>query len=105
MTTRVIVSRQDGVAEVRLNRPDKMNALDLGMFEGLVETGRALAGEKSLRAVVLSGEGRAFSAGLDFASFAALAEGSDGAGRLLRREPGGAANYAQQGASGWMGMA
>ncbi|MBI2526074.1 MAG: crotonase/enoyl-CoA hydratase family protein [Candidatus Rokubacteria bacterium] len=104
MTARVIVSTQDGVAEVRLNRPDKMNALDLGMFEALVETGRALAGEASLRAVVLSGEGRAFSAGLDFASFMALAEGSDGAGRLLRREPGGTANHAQQAASVWMDL-
>ncbi len=104
MTTRVIVSRQDGVADVRLNRPDKLNALDLAMFEGLVETGRALAGEAALRAVVLSGEGRAFSAGLDFASFMALAEGSDGAGRLLRREPGNAANYAQQAASVWMDL-
>ncbi len=101
MTDRVIVSRQDGVAEVRLNRPDKMNALDLAMFEGLVETGRALAGDASLRAVVLSGEGRAFCAGLDFASFAALAQGSDAAGRLLRREPGHAANYAQQAAWVW----
>ncbi|MBI3109091.1 MAG: enoyl-CoA hydratase/isomerase family protein, partial [Candidatus Rokubacteria bacterium] len=105
MTTRVIVATQDGVAEVRLNRPDKMNALDLAMFEALVETGRALAGEKSLRAVVLSGEGRAFSAGLDFASFAALAEDSDGARKLLRREPGGAANYAQQAVFVWMDLA
>ena len=104
MTTRVIVSTQDGVADVRLNRPDKMNALDLAMFEGLVETGRALATEKSLRAVVLSGEGRAFSAGLDFASFAALAEGSDGARRLLQREAGGAANYAQQAVFVWMDL-
>jgi enoyl-CoA hydratase/carnithine racemase len=101
MTDRVSVSRQDGVAEVRLNRPEKLNALDLAMFEGLVETGRALAGDASLRAVVLSGEGRAFCAGLDVACFAGLAQGSDAAGRLLGREPGAAANHAQQAAAVW----
>jgi enoyl-CoA hydratase/carnithine racemase len=50
-----------------------MNAIDPAMFEGLCDTGRALADEKSVRAVVLSGEGRAFCAGLDFSSFGAMA--------------------------------
>jgi enoyl-CoA hydratase/carnithine racemase len=58
MSERVIVSKQGGVAEVRLNRPEKLNALDAAMFEGLVETGKALAADRSLRAIVLCGEGR-----------------------------------------------
>lgn len=57
-----------GVARVRLDRPDKLNALTLDMLEDLVETGRRLRSERSLRAVVLSGSGRSFCAGLDFAS-------------------------------------
>ena len=48
----------EGVADVRLNRPDKMNALDHAMFEALVEAGDALAARPAVRAVVLSGEGR-----------------------------------------------
>ena len=71
---------------MRLNRPEKMNALDRPMFEALVETGRALAADRALRAVVLSGEGRGFCAGLDFASFMAMAgESSDPGPTLLDR--------------------
>jgi enoyl-CoA hydratase/carnithine racemase len=62
-----------GVADVRLNRPDKLNAIDAAMFAGLVEAGEQLAADPSLRTVVLSGEGRAFCAGLDMASFQAMA--------------------------------
>lgn len=61
---------EDGVAEVRLTRPDKMNALDPEMFARIIEAGSTLQRMKGLRAVVLSGEGRAFCAGLDLANFA-----------------------------------
>lgn len=108
---RVTVSVEDGVADVRLNRPGKLNALDLAMFEALVATGTTLAREPSLRAVVLSGEGRAFSAGLDLASFAASAGlsaadggaggGDEGGHPLLAREPGSLANRAQRAAWVW----
>lgn len=60
----------DGVAQVRLTRGDKMNALDPEMFERIIEAGSVLRRMKGLRAVVLSGEGRAFCAGLDTSSFA-----------------------------------
>ncbi|WP_298469449.1 crotonase/enoyl-CoA hydratase family protein [uncultured Erythrobacter sp.] len=59
----------DGVAQVRMTRGDKMNALDPEMFERIIEAGSALHKMEGLRAVVLSGEGRAFCAGLDTASF------------------------------------
>ncbi|GAA1151282.1 crotonase/enoyl-CoA hydratase family protein [Ornithinicoccus hortensis] len=58
----------DGVARVRLDRPDKLNALTLPMLSELAATAHRLAGDRGLRAVVLSGEGEAFCAGLDFAS-------------------------------------
>ncbi len=55
----------DGVAHVRLARPDKLNALTLGMLDDLVRTARSLGRDHAVRAVVLSGEGPAFCAGLD----------------------------------------
>lgn len=73
MSDRVTVQVDGGVADVRLNRPDKLNALDNGMFTALVDTGAKLARDATVRAVVLSGEGRAFSAGLDFSGFVSMA--------------------------------
>ena len=78
MSDRVTVHITDGVADVRLNRPDKLNALDGDMFVALVDTATRLARDTSVRAVVLSGEGRAFSAGLDFSGFTAMAGGGRG---------------------------
>lgn len=103
MSDRMLVNVKDGVADVRLNRADKMNALDLPMFEALVETGRALAAQREVRAVVLSGEGRGFCAGLDFTSFASMA----GAGgerpkrNLFDRDAESPANFAQRAAWIW----
>jgi enoyl-CoA hydratase/carnithine racemase len=72
---RVTVTIADGVADVRLNRPDKRNALDPAMFAGLVGAGERLKSEPGLRAVVLSGAGPDFCAGLDFGSFQAMRDG------------------------------
>jgi enoyl-CoA hydratase/carnithine racemase len=74
MSDRVTVHVEGGVADVRLNRPDKLNALDGDMFAAIVDAGARLARDASVRAVVLSGEGRAFCAGLDFSGFTAMAE-------------------------------
>jgi enoyl-CoA hydratase/carnithine racemase len=102
MSDRVIVSMQDGIADVRLNRAEKMNALDPPMFEALVETGNRLAGDRSLRAIVLSGEGRAFCAGLDFGSFMGMTGGGERFGsQLIQRSAGEVGNYAQQAAFVW----
>lgn len=59
---------EDGIAHVRLERPDKLNALTLDILDDLVTTARMLRSDKRLRAVIISGEGDAFCAGLDFAS-------------------------------------
>ena len=106
MSDRVSVSISRGVADVRLVRPDKMNALDAAMFDALVATSERLAHEKGLRAVVLSGEGRAFCAGLDMGRFAAMNEkGGNGiAGgetRDLSARTHGLANFPQQAVWGW----
>ncbi len=73
MSDRVSITVDNGIADVRLNRPDKLNALDPAMFQGIVDAGEGLKGEKGVRVVVLSGEGRGFCAGLDFGSFQAMA--------------------------------
>jgi enoyl-CoA hydratase/carnithine racemase len=103
MSDRVVISlAEDGVADVRLNRPDKLNALDAEMFEALVAAGDGLAREPGLRAVVLSGEGRAFCAGLDFASFQQTAEpGVRPARNLFERSGGSPANHAPRAAWVW----
>jgi enoyl-CoA hydratase/carnithine racemase len=101
---RVSVAVSEGVADVRLNRPEKLNALDQAMFDALVETGGRLGEDPSVRAVVLSGEGRAFCSGLDFASFQAMAGSNAGAGvtsRLGNREVDRITNHGQQAAYVW----
>src|ERR1017187_1492344 len=72
---RVTVAITDGVADVRLARPDKRNALDAAMFAALVTVGERLKSEPGVRAVVLSGEGPDFCAGLDFGMFQAMRDG------------------------------
>ena len=72
---RVTVTITDGVADVRLNRPEKRNALDNAMFAGLIAAGERLKAEPGVRAVVLSGEGPDFCAGLDFGAFQAMRDG------------------------------
>jgi len=64
------INSSNGIAHVKLNRPDKLNALDLAMFEALAETAEQVAKDKSIRAVILSGEGRAFCTGLDVKAIA-----------------------------------
>ncbi|MEU4689087.1 crotonase/enoyl-CoA hydratase family protein [Actinoplanes sp. NPDC023714] len=64
----VSVSVLDGIAQVRLNRPDKLNALTLDTLDELVLTARRLRRDRTLRAVVVAGEGESFSSGLDIAA-------------------------------------
>jgi enoyl-CoA hydratase/carnithine racemase len=100
MSDRITVRVEGHVADVRMNRADKLNALDYEMFQALIETGRELAARKDVRAVVLSGEGRAFCAGLDFASFMALA-GEGDAPDLFDRSARSPANVAQAAGYVW----
>jgi len=71
----------DGVVELQLARADKMNALDPAMFDALIEAGEALRSDTAVRAVVISGQGKAFCAGLDMASFERM--GQDAASAVL----------------------
>jgi enoyl-CoA hydratase/carnithine racemase len=99
---RILVEIAGGVADVRLNRPDKLNALDPGMFEALVAVGERLAQTPALRVVVLSGAGRGFCSGLDKGTFASMAsERRDLALSDLKTRTHGIANAVQQAALEW----
>lgn len=85
MNDRVSITVTDHIADVRLTRADKMNAIDPAMFEGIGEAIDALHPRNDVRCVVLSGEGKAFCAGLDMAS---MAGGGSGLSRVDRNEQG-----------------
>src|SRR4030066_263369 len=75
----VIVERQGGVATIRMNRPDRMNAYDFEMGKELLDAVSALGDDPGVRCIVFTGSGRAFSAGGDvalMASFRAEAAGN-----------------------------
>lgn len=92
----------DGIADVRLVRTDKMNAIDSAMWSALAEAVDQLKAMPKLRVVVLSGEGRAFCAGLDLASLADAREpGTSSAGSNLAERTRGIANDVQYAAWGW----
>jgi enoyl-CoA hydratase/carnithine racemase len=102
MNDRISITVENHVADVRLTRADKMNALDPAMFQGIIAAGEELAAMKGVRAVVLSGEGRSFCAGLDMASMAGggANAGSGSISKLTERTHGNA-NMFQQVAMLW----
>ena len=80
IAARVSVTMHEGIAHVRLTRPDKRNALDDAMFEAIAQAGERVKHDTSVRAVVLSGDGASFCAGLDFGGFQAMGSGNSGDG-------------------------
>lgn len=83
MSRHITTTIQDGIGHVRLARPDKLNALTLDMLDDLVAAAHGLRADRRLRAVVISGEGDSFCAGLDFGS--AMKKPSGIATRFLPR--------------------
>ena len=100
MTDRVVVNIENHVATVTLNRADKHNAVDVAMFEALIETGEVLAKDRSLRAVVLHGAGESFCAGIDVSVFSGKGIGASGAENLQPRADS-PANFYQSAAYVW----
>jgi enoyl-CoA hydratase/carnithine racemase len=106
MADLVTIDKSGGVADVRLNRPDKYNALSPDMFEAIIAAGQSLLAAKDVRVVVLSGNGRGFCAGLDFSSFQGMAgapRASGGASdaNLFKRTSAEPENRAQRPAMIW----
>ena len=100
MTDRLDVDIDDRVAIVRLNRPQKHNAIDIDMFEAIIATGDRLAGDSSVRAVVLTGAGDHFCSGIDISVFQGAGIGAAGSGRMnpVTDSP---ANFFQKAAFAW----
>ena len=95
MSQRVTIEVTDHVAVVTLNRPEKHNALDGAMFEGIVEAADQVAQMPEVRAVVLHGAGPSFCSGLDVSAFGSL-------DTILDRPDGQRANVAQRTCTGWI---
>jgi enoyl-CoA hydratase/carnithine racemase len=97
---RVRIEISDHVALVTLTRPDKHNALDRPMFEGIIGAAERCQSEPGLRAVVIHGQGPSFCSGLDVAGLMAGAEdGADPIAERLREEP---PNWFQRTAYNWI---
>ncbi len=95
------LERHGAVAEVRLNRPERHNALDWPLFQALVEVGESLAAQADVRAVVLAGNGPSFCSGLDYPAMMAVPEAfREG----FTRAEGAEANRVQQAAWVWKRM-
>ncbi|MES2065564.1 MAG: crotonase/enoyl-CoA hydratase family protein [Pseudomonadota bacterium] len=101
MNGRVTITRSAGIAEVRLSRADKLNAIDGPMFDALEQAAHSLATMPDLRAIVISGEGRAFCAGLDLQNFSTMAGNHALPWRDLAERTHGEANQAQHVVLAW----
>ena len=97
----VTIDIKNNIASVRLNRPEKYNALNPEMFKAIIEAGETLLNDPSVRAVVLSGEGKGFCAGLDFQSFMEMKDTKTEDLDLFGNPEGTPANYAQYPAYIW----
>lgn len=87
MSERVTISIHDGIADVKLTRADKRNALDPAMFLAIAEAGERLKTEPGVRAVVLSGDGPSFCAGLDMSSMQSIGDApQEGTGESTKQE-------------------
>ena len=106
MSDRVTIEIDGGVADVRLNRPEKINAFDVGMFHALVEAGESIKADPTVRAVVLSGNGKGFCSGLDFENFQKMAGASPdiSVGDVGERDESRVTNLGQQACYVWTEM-
>jgi 2-(1,2-epoxy-1,2-dihydrophenyl)acetyl-CoA isomerase len=77
MTDALIVERADGVATLTLNRPDSMNSLSVELKDALVDAVAEITADETVRAVVLTGAGRAFCVGQDLREHEALLASGD----------------------------
>ncbi len=104
MTDAVTIDCSNGIATVTLNRPDKHNAIDSDMIQGLIAAQHAIAANGSVRVVVLTGAGKSFCAGLDMANIGNMASGdltADSAAHAYDDLSPAGANLVQQLGWGW----
>lgn len=100
MSQRITTTIDRHVVTVTLNRAEKRNAVDMAMFEAIIETAESLAADPGVRAVVLQGDGGHFCAGIDVSLFQGAGIG-DKLSELLEPRPGSKANFFQSAAIAW----
>ena len=103
MSEALVMSTQDHVATVTLNRPAKHNALNVELFAALADAGTALATDTSVRAIVLQGEGPSFCAGIDLSVLQNA--GEELSPEMLQPVDGSVANFFQRAAYVWREVA
>lgn len=103
MSERVIITEQNGIATVTLNRPEKKNALDLDLIEALVSAANDLAHRRDIRAVILTGAGGTFCAGLDISAMPQIAKVAASNGGIMKRSHG-KSNLFQAVSTLWMDL-
>ncbi len=101
MAELIEVSVAGGIADVRLNRPEKYNALTLEMFCEIGDAAERVGATPGVRAIVLSGNGRGFSAGIDTSAFGSPGGGGASGKNMFERTGKSAANRFQRAACAW----
>ena len=101
MSELVTISIENNVADVRLNRPEKYNALSFDLINAIANAIKRLEKEPGVRVVVISGEGKSFCAGLDVENFAALQSGDNKFPNLTERYENRTSNIYQYIGYGW----
>jgi enoyl-CoA hydratase len=86
-TSDVISIEKDGhIATVWLNRPDKLNAMNLPMWDDLPRAMEAVGTDPDVRVVIIRGKGRSFTAGIDLQALAKVGTGQDGSSEVAKRQ-------------------
>ncbi|WP_158965738.1 crotonase/enoyl-CoA hydratase family protein [Paraglaciecola sp. L3A3] len=96
--SRVTLTLESGIAKVTLNRPEKYNAIDLAMFQGIDKVIKSIKADPAIRAVIVSAAGENFCTGLDIKS---VLSNRSSAFKLLWKWLPGNANLAQRMCIGW----
>ena len=98
MNDPISINVANHIADIRFNRPDKLNALNRDVMDALIDAAARVKSQTGIRCVLLSGEGRGFCAGLDRAGFQDMDGGSF---TDIRKRTHGIANFFQQVVWGW----
>src|SRR5438270_10821456 len=85
MTEQVIVTDDGGVRFIRMDRPEKKNALTSAMYDAMAEAIESASGTSPIRCIVIAGVPGAFSAGNDMGDFMKAATGGEGLGNAVLR--------------------
>ncbi len=101
MSDSVLIKREGAIAEVWINRPDKHNAVDMSVFEGLAKAGEELRADPSVRAIILTGSGDNFCSGIDISLFTSGMSPADLNKKIMEFGDGEVANTFQKPAYIW----